>query len=96
MAKDVQEIDFNFGIDRSNKFVSRKPLPTVKSVCVFEILVVPDLKAMRFAIKNHVAENKKAGVGSQRISGLGLLTEFLTKKVLIRASEINLQRKIKA
>jgi hypothetical protein len=50
-------------------------------VCGFGILVVPDLKAINHAIKNHVVENKQAS------SGLEWLTAFLTEQVLIVASK---------
>jgi hypothetical protein len=86
--KGIQESNFIFNQDRNFKFVAhKKGMPTIKCVCGYEILVVPDLKAMNRAIKNHVAEHKKASDGSER---LGSLTEFLTEQVLIVASEINL------
>jgi len=56
-------------------------------VCGCEILVLPDLKAMNRALKNHVAEHKQARDGSDRLDSL---TEFLTEQVLTLASEINL------
>jgi hypothetical protein len=91
MTKRVQEINFNFGLDPYSKFVAnKKGMPTVRCDCGFEILVVPDSKAMSIAIKNHVAEHKKASESSKRILAPGSLTEFLTEQVLIRASEINL------
>jgi len=79
--KGIQESNFIFSNDRTGKFVAHKTrMPTVKCVCGFEILVVPDLKAMDRAIKNHVAEHKKA-IGVPKS-----LTEFLTEQVLIVAA----------
>jgi hypothetical protein len=49
-------------------------------------LVVPDLKAMNHAIKNHAAEHKKADYGLM----LNSLEEFLTEQILIVASKMNL------
>lgn len=85
MAKNVQEINLTNGQGRKSRFISKKErMPIISCVCGFEILVVPDLKAMDRAIKNHAAEHKKANTGSKR------LTEFLTEQVLIVASKINL------
>jgi hypothetical protein len=44
-------------------------------------LVVPDLKAMNRAIKNHLAQHKRA---------LDLLEWFLTEQILTVASKMNL------
>jgi hypothetical protein len=63
-------------------------LPTVKCVCGFKILVVPDLKAMNRAIKNHLAKHKKAHTDSVR---LAFFEESLAEQVLIVASKINLR-----
>jgi hypothetical protein len=80
--KDVQQSNSIFGEDRTGKFeVHKRRMPIIKCACGFEILVVPDLKAMNRAIANHVTKHKKAG--SKR------LTDFLTKQVLIAASKIN-------
>jgi hypothetical protein len=79
--KDIQESNFIFSNDHTSKFIAHKTrMPTVKCICGFEILVVPDLKAMDRAIRNHVANHKKASDGSER------LTEFLTEQVLIVAA----------
>jgi len=79
--KGIQESNFIFSNDRTGKFVAHKTrMPTVKCVCGFEILVVPDLKAMDRAIRNHVANHKKA-IGVPKS-----LTEFLTEQVLIVAA----------
>ena len=77
----IQESNFTFNKDRTGKFVAHKTrMPTVKCVCGFEILVVPDLKAMDRAIRNHVAEHKKAS----DVSG------WLTDQVLIVAANCQL------
>ena len=55
-------------------------------MCGLRILVVPDLKAMNRAIKNHLAEHKQADYGLVPES----LEEFLTEQILIVASEMNL------
>ncbi|HKM60143.1 MAG TPA: hypothetical protein VJY36_04645 [Candidatus Bathyarchaeia archaeon] len=59
-------------------------MPIVRCICDSEILVLPDLKAMNIAIRNHVTKHKRACVGPE------LLAEFLTRQVLILASKINL------
>ena len=75
----IQESNFIFSKDHNYKFVAHKTsMPIVKCGCGFEILVVPDLKAMNRAIKNHVAEHNKSS--SEK------LTDFLTEQVLIMAS----------
>ena len=82
--KGIQESNFIFSNDRTGKFVAYKTrMPIVKCVCGFEILVVPDLKAMNRAIENHVADHRQANKGPKR------LTAFLTEQVLIAASEVN-------
>jgi hypothetical protein len=48
-------------------------MPIIKCACGFEILVVPNLKAMDRAIKNHVTKHKKARI----------VSEYLTQQVLI-------------
>ena len=61
-------------------------MPTIRCVCGCEILVVPDLKAMDRAIRNHVAEHKQMDYGLAFDS----LEEFLAEQILIVASETNL------
>ena len=92
MAKrGIQESNFTFNKDHTGKFVAHKTrMPIVKCGCGFEILVVPDLKAMNRAIKNHIAEHKQANDGSGWILAFDSLTEFLTEQVLIVTSKINL------
>ena len=82
MAKrGIQESNFIFSDDRTGKFGSHKTrMPIIKCVCGFKILVMPDLKAMNRAIKNHLANHKKA-IGVPKS-----LTEFLTEQVLIVAA----------
>jgi hypothetical protein len=83
-----QEINFTSEQDLKGKFsYHKKGMPAVRCSCGFKILVIPDLKAMNQAIKNHVTEHKKAGDGSGRID---LLQEFLTEQVLIVAGKMNL------
>ena len=85
--KNYQEINFASGQDRKSKStVYKKGMPTIRCVCGIRILVVPDLKAMTRAIKNHVAEHKRADYGLS----LDSLEEFLTEQILIMASKMNL------
>jgi hypothetical protein len=57
----IQEINFTSDQDRSGKLAThKKGMSTVRCECGFEILVLPDLKAMNQAIKNHVAEHMQA------------------------------------
>jgi hypothetical protein len=79
--KGIQESNFIFSKDRTGKFVAHKThMPIIKCVCGFEILLVPDLKAMDRAIKNHVTNHKKASDVSKR----------LTEQVLIVAANCQL------
>ncbi len=83
--KSFQEINFSSSQDSMGKIVVRKNrMPIVRCVCGYEILVVPDLKAMNVAINKHVAEHKKPFDGSEN------LTEFLTEQVLIVAGKMKL------
>ncbi len=85
--KNIQEIDFTSSQDRKSKSdVTKKRMLTVRCVCGCEILVVPDLKAMNRAIRDHVAEHKKVSDGPEFNS----LEQFLTEQVLIVASEKNM------
>jgi hypothetical protein len=89
--KRIQEINFTSDQDRSGKFAAHtKGMSTIRCLCGSEILVVPDLKAMNRAIKNHVAEHKKASDGSE----LHSLEQFLTEQALIVTGEnaVNLKR----
>jgi hypothetical protein len=79
--KGIEESNFIFPKDPSGKFVAHKTrLHIIKCACGFEVLVVPDLKAMDRAIKNHAAKHKK--VCSKK------LADFLTEQVLIVASNL--------
>jgi hypothetical protein len=80
--RDIQESNFSFSQGRAGKFVVHKTrMPIIGCSCGFKILVVPDLKAMNRAIKNHVAKHKE--LSSER------LTNFLTEQILIGISKIN-------
>ncbi len=77
----------NFGSSQENKSAKfQKGIPTIRCLCGFKILVVPDLKAMNRAIKTHVAEHKQADYDLDFDS----LEEFLTQQTLIMASKMNL------
>ena len=85
--KNIQEINFTPGQNRKSKsVVPKKGMPTIRCVCGCEILVVPDLKAMNRAIKNHVAGHKDADYGVV----LNSLEEFLTEQILIVAAKMYL------
>jgi hypothetical protein len=86
--KSNQEINFTFDQGRKSKSAAhKKRMPIVRCICGSEILVVPDLKAMNRAIRNHVAEHNEARDGSDRLNSL---TGFLTERVLMVASKIDL------
>jgi hypothetical protein len=85
--KSIQEINFSSSQDSKSKPAHKKRMPIVRCACGSEILVVPDLRAMNRAIKNHVAEHKQAGDSSDRLASL---TEFLTERVLMVSSKIEL------
>jgi hypothetical protein len=57
-----------------------------RCVCGFKILVVPDLKAMDRAIKNHVTEHYNENRNLGKLAP-GKLTTLLTEQVLIAASK---------
>ena len=85
--KSYQEINFASGKDRKSKStINKKRMPTIRCVCGLRILVVPDLKAMKRAIKNHVDEHRRADYGLVPDS----LEEFLTEQILTVASELSL------
>lgn len=82
-----QEINFASGQGHKGKFAKyQKGMPTIRCVCGLRILIVPDLKAMNRAIKNHVAEHKQANYGL----ALDSLEEFLTEQIIMAASEMSL------
>lgn len=73
----IQENYFSNCKDQTGKFVAHKiRMPIIKCVCGFEILVVPDLKAMDQAIENHVANHKNASY----------VSKWLTEQVLIETT----------
>ena len=85
--KNFPEINFASNQDSKSKSGKhQKGMPTIRCVCGLRILVVPDLKAMNHAIKNHLAEHKQADYGL----AVDSLEEFLTAQILIVASEMNL------
>ena len=85
--KSIQEINFSSNQDRQRKAAAyKKRMPIARCACGFEILVLPDLRAMNRAIKNHVTEHKQAGYGLMS----DLLEEFLTEQILVMASKVNL------
>ena len=86
MAKN-QEINFTSSQDRKSKSAKyQKGMPTIRCLCGLRILVVPDVKAMNRAIKNHVAEHKKTDYGLV----LDSLEDFLTEHLLMAACKMNL------
>jgi len=74
----------NAGKSKSAKY--QKGMPTIRCTCGKRILVVPDLKTMNRAIKNHVAEHKQADTDLVPDS----LEAFLTEQILIAASKMSL------
>jgi hypothetical protein len=86
--KGIQEKQLLFPKDPSGKFVAHKTrLHIIKCACGFEVLVVPDLKAMDRAIQNHIAEHRQARDSSDTFASL---EDFLTEQILIAASKMNL------
>jgi hypothetical protein len=85
--KNCHEINLIRGKVRKGKFtVYKTGMPTIRCVCGMRILVVPDLKAMNRAIKNHEAKHKQADYGLVPDS----MKAFLTKQILIGAGKMNL------
>jgi hypothetical protein len=79
--KSIHEISFSSNQDLKRKVAAyKKRMPIAQCVCGFEILVVPDLKAMKFAINKHLANDRKVRFGSER----------LAEQVLIVVSKMNL------
>lgn len=82
-----QKINFASNLDNKSKSTKyQKGMPTIKCVCGLRILIVPDLKAMNRAIKNHVAEHKQADCGL----ALDSLEELLTEQIIKAASKMSL------
>jgi hypothetical protein len=85
--KNFPEINFASSQDSKSKSGKhQKGMPTIRCVCGLRILVVPDLKAMNHAIKNHVAEHKQADYGLAFDS----LEEFLTEQILMSTCKMSL------
>ena len=85
MAKN-QEFNFTYVQDQDDKSKfakNKKGMPTIRCVCGLRILVIPDLKAMNRAIKNHISEHKKADYGLAFDS----LEEFLTEQILMSGKQ---------
>jgi len=83
--KNYQEVNFALGQNRKSKSAKyQKRMPTIRCVCGLRILVVPDLKAMNRAIKNHLEEHKRKDYGLK----LDSFEAFLTKQVLIVVSKM--------
>ena len=59
---------------------NRKKMPIFKCGCGTEILIVPDLRAMGSAIKEHVEEHRK-------ITGKRITQEFLAQQIIHALSE---------
>jgi hypothetical protein len=79
-----QEINFTSSQDGKSKSAKyQKGMPTIRCVCGLRILIIPDLKAMNRAIKNHVDEHKQADYGI----ALDSLEEFLTEQILKAAAK---------
>jgi hypothetical protein len=82
-----QEVNLASGQDSKSKSAKYpKGIPTIRCMCGLRILIVPDLKAMNRAIKNHVNEHKQADDGLEFDS----LEEFLTEQILKLANKMDL------
>ncbi len=68
----------------------QKGMPIVKCVCGFQILVVPDMKAMDLAVERHIEKHAKLSkrFKKKRIAA-GFLRQFLTEQILTVTSHIN-------
>jgi len=85
--KNYNQINLYRGKVRKSKFtVYKRGMPTIRCVCGMRILIVPDLKAMNRAIKNHVTKHKQADHDLMPDS----LEEFLTEQILIANCKMNL------
>jgi hypothetical protein len=83
--------EINFSLNKNSPrivVVHKKHMPIVRCVCGFEILVLPDMKAMNLAIKNHLGEHKQTHNDAGR---LDLFEESLTEQILIEASKMKFQ-----
>lgn len=82
-----QEYHFVSGHNVRIKSANKKRMPTIKCVCGAKILVIPDLKAMNNAIRNHISEHKKTRNSHDNFDSL---EQFLAEKILFEASKMNL------
>jgi hypothetical protein len=62
-------------IPKSHNKKIQKKMPVFNCLCGIKILIVPDLLAMKKAIKNHIIEHKM-------VTGQFLTEETLTQKIL--------------
>ncbi len=86
--KNSQELHFVSGKYIKSKYsVHKKRMPTIRCVCGTKILVVPDLKAMDTAIKNHLVEHKKTHKYSDNFESLD---QFLAEQVIIAINKMSL------
>ena len=61
--------------ETKNSLQKKSKMPVVKCSCGTKILVVPDLKKMDQAVKNHILEHKK-------ITGRNLTEETLAQEII--------------
>jgi hypothetical protein len=61
--------------ETKNSLQKKSKMPVVKCSCGTKILIVPDLKEMDQAVKNHVLEHK-------RKTGLNLTEETLAQEIV--------------
>lgn len=81
----IKNTKFSINKSRQKKItIHKRRMPIVKCICGSEILVVPDLEAMKLAIDKHVATKHKTTPDD-----LERLAEFLAEQVLIEATKIN-------
>jgi hypothetical protein len=76
-----------FGVNKSKSIVNKKRMPTIRCICGTKILVVPDLKAMDIAIKNHLDEHKKAYNYSNNLDSLD---QILAEQVIVAVNKMSL------
>ncbi len=80
--------EINFSLNKNSPrivAIHKKRMPIVRCVCGFEILVLPDMKAMNLAIKNHLGKHKKTHNDAGR---LDIFEKSLTEQVLIEATKM--------
>jgi hypothetical protein len=67
----------------------KEPLPLITCNCGKEILLVPDIRAMDLAIKNHVAKHtKKSRNVQEKVNTSGNISQLLSQLTLTKISEI--------